>query len=180
MRRTILTTRNTDTSGNSFIHSFIHSFIQQCHSARAARARTSDTRDTSHAVHHKPLFSSVCSTRLPPPPASFVLRRCARAVTSGTHGAARASSSVSSCLTRRDVLEFWAFFRWRGRVSSTFASPSFKARGSQRFSHRLCSIVFAQAQPCSYSLGLQLHDHATAIILCRFGPLFSTKVISSD
>ena len=37
-------------------HAGTHSFIQQCHSARAARARTSDTRDTSQALHHKPPF----------------------------------------------------------------------------------------------------------------------------
>ena len=45
---------------------------QQCHSARAARARTSDTRDTSQALHHKPPFLK----RPPPPRPSSLERHC--------------------------------------------------------------------------------------------------------
>ena len=51
-------------------HSWYHSFIQQCHSARAARARPGDTRDTSHAVHLKPLFLKVVRSARAP----FLLR----------------------------------------------------------------------------------------------------------
>ena len=50
-----------------FISFHFISFIQQCHSARAARARTSDTRDTSQALHHKPPFLKRGEARVPPP-----------------------------------------------------------------------------------------------------------------
>ena len=49
-----------------------HDVSQQCHSARAARARTSDTRDTSQALHHKPPFLK----RPPPPRPSSLERHC--------------------------------------------------------------------------------------------------------
>ena len=49
-----------------------HDVSQQCHSARAARSRTSDTRDTSQALHHKPPFLK----RPPPPRPSSLERHC--------------------------------------------------------------------------------------------------------
>ena len=67
------------------------------------------TRNSTHWLREAVTSQNVCCTRLPPPPASFVLRRCAPAVTS-----ARAFLSVSSWLTGRYVLENWTISRCRG------------------------------------------------------------------
>ena len=82
-------------------------FIQQCHSARATRARTSDTRDTSQALHHKPPFlKRVAHTRAAFSPFLGTCVPCRFAppfVTWSSH-AARMSSSVSLACGGRDVL----------------------------------------------------------------------------
>ena len=107
---------------------FIHSFIQQCHSARAARARTSDTRDTSQALHHKPLFLKWLSAPCPIPSLFVSLLACRPfSVTSFRMGpgalfffcdelsevgctTSRVSSSFSSCFSLS--LYFYCFVSW--------------------------------------------------------------------
>ena len=87
--------------------SLIHSFIQQCHSARAARARTSDTRDTSHAVHLKaPFLKRHCDVSLAPPPPAFLSSRVVYDlfVDGMSYVAQSTSSSVSSGRAALDVL----------------------------------------------------------------------------
>ena len=84
---------------HAFIHSFIHSFssvIQQCHSARAARARTSDTRDTSQALHKKPPFLKCGSARFAPSSLALLLLPARVKLVDGLYpGGKRASFSVA-------------------------------------------------------------------------------------
>ena len=92
---------------------YYHSFIQQCHSARTERARAV-RHETQHNGRAKPSLVKTCVVHVCPLLLRlFVLRRCAPAVASGTHGAARAFLSVSSWLTGRYLLENWTISRQR-------------------------------------------------------------------